>query len=194
MSRARCDLRRVCASFPFSGGCGAAVVLISGLVLAALLASRRPAEAREAGAERAGGRKKGSERSPEGVLSVRLVALRGGGDKGQGSARGKAGCTVFDSAEGYPTQPDKARQRRKCPLSHNSATCRFAPLPAGTYAVACIHDENGNGTLDTNWMGIPTEGTVASNHAKGTMGPPKFEDARFEFQGKDQTLVLRMGY
>ena len=133
-------------------------------------------------------------KAARGVLSVRLVKLRGKGKDDTGAARGKVGCSLYDSEDGYPTEPEKALQKQKCGLSGRTATCRFAPIPAGTYAVACIHDENGNGTLDTNWIGIPTEGTVASNHAKGVMGPPRFDDARFSFHGKDQTLVLRMGY
>lgn len=31
-------------------------------------------------------------------------------------------------------------------------------LPAKTYAIAVFHDENGNGQLDKNFLGIPKEG------------------------------------
>ncbi len=67
-------------------------------------------------------------------------------------------------------------------------------MAPGTYALACFHDENGNGKLDTNWLGIPNEGMVASNHAKGRMGPPKFEDAKFAFTGPALELVLKVKY
>jgi uncharacterized protein (DUF2141 family) len=67
-------------------------------------------------------------------------------------------------------------------------------MPAGTYAVACLHDENKNGKLDTGLFGIPKEGTVASNHAKGFMGPPSFDKAKFSFSGTASTMDLRMGY
>ena len=33
----------------------------------------------------------------------------------------------------------------------------------GTYAVACFHDANKNGKLDTGIFGIPQEGVCASN-------------------------------
>jgi uncharacterized protein (DUF2141 family) len=68
----------------------------------------------------------------------------------------------------------------------------FEPIPAGTYAVACFHDENKNGRLDTGLFGIPTEGTVVSNHAKGFMGPPSFGNARFWFSGTAYEVQLRM--
>ena len=51
-----------------------------------------------------------------------------------------------------------------------------------------------NGKLDTGLFGIPTEGTVASNHAKGFMGPPTFDKAKFSFSGTVSELQLRMGY
>jgi uncharacterized protein (DUF2141 family) len=30
-------------------------------------------------------------------------------------------------------------------------------LPFSSYAIGCVHDENGNGKLDTNLLGIPRE-------------------------------------
>lgn len=121
-----------------------------------------------------------------GVLSIRLVGLR--------NDHGRSGCMVFDSEKGFPKDPNAALQRIWCPIAGSESTCNFAPIPAGTYAVACFHDENGNGKCDTGLFGIPTEGTVASNQAKGFMGPPSFKDARFAFPGRTTELQLRMGY
>lgn len=52
-------------------------------------------------------------------------------------------------------------------------------LPAGTYGVQVMHDENGNGELDANLIGIPKEPWGFSNNAKGKFGPPKWEDVQF---------------
>ena len=49
-------------------------------------------------------------------------------------------------------------------------------------AVACYHDGNGNGKLDTNMLGIVKEGMGASRDAKGSMGPPKFDNAKVEME------------
>lgn len=121
-----------------------------------------------------------------GILTVRVSELR--------SNDGQVGCALYRSAEGFPTDPSKAAQMRWCPIKERTSTCSFDPIPAGTYAVACFHDENGNGKLDRNFLGIPKEGTVASNHAKGSMGPPSFDKAKFSFSGADGALDLRMGY
>ena len=50
-------------------------------------------------------------------------------------------------------------------------------LPPGRYALNAFHDENGNGVLDTNALGIPTEGYGFANDAKAQFGPPTFEAA-----------------
>jgi uncharacterized protein (DUF2141 family) len=123
---------------------------------------------------------------PTAVLSVRLSQLR--------SNDGQVGCMLYNSAKGFPTDPSAAAQKLWCPIKDKTSTCRFDPVPAGTYAVACFHDENGNGRCDTGFLGIPTEGTVVSNHAKGFMGPPSFDKAKFSFAGTASELQLRMGY
>jgi uncharacterized protein (DUF2141 family) len=121
-----------------------------------------------------------------GVLTLQIKSLR--------SNNGQVGCMIYASAKGFPKDSAAALQRRWCPIANASSTCAFDPISAGTYAVACFHDENKNGKLDTGLFGIPTEGTVASNHAKGFMGPPSFDQAKFSFSGHASELQLRMSY
>jgi len=120
------------------------------------------------------------------VLSARLVELRNG--------KGKIGCLLYASAKGFPTDASAAAQVKWCPIANKESSCSFDPVPAGTYAVACFHDENDNGKMDTNLLGIPSEGVVVSNHAKGFMGPPSFKDARFSFPGVATEIRLEMKY
>jgi uncharacterized protein (DUF2141 family) len=54
----------------------------------------------------------------------------------------------------------------------------FSELPAGDYAIAVFHDENENGKLDKNLVGIPKEAYGFSNDARGVFGPPSFSDAK----------------
>jgi len=110
------------------------------------------------------------------------------------SNNGQVGCTLYNSGKGFPTDSTGALQRRWCPIANSASACVFDPIPAGIYAVACFHDENKNGKCDTGLFGIPTEGTVVSNHAKGFMGPPSFDKAKFSFSGIASELQLRMGY
>ena len=123
---------------------------------------------------------------PSAVLAVRVTNLR--------SNDGQVGCLLYGSAKGFPKDPSAALERLWSPIDQKSAVCRFASMPAGIYAVASFHDENKNGKLDTGAFGIPTEGTVVSNHAKGFMGPPSFEKAKFSLAGSATEIELRMGY
>lgn len=126
-----------------------------------------------------------AEGPPVGTIAIRL-ALR--------NSNGQVGCSLYGSEKGYPKDPTAALQTKWCAVAGSASVCRFDAVVAGTYAVACFHDENKNGKLDTGLFGIPSEGVAASNDAKGTMGPPSFKDAKFAFAGRDQDLVLKMRY
>lgn len=112
------------------------------------------------------------------------------------SERGLVFCALWPSAEGYPVDRTRAAHEGMSERPATSrALIRFASVAHGEYALACFHDENENHTLDTNFLGIPSEGTGASNGARGFMGPPRFEAARFLLtpRGPD-SLSIRIDY
>jgi uncharacterized protein (DUF2141 family) len=74
------------------------------------------------------------------------------------------------------------------------ARCDFEDIPPGTYALAVIHDENMNGKLDTNMLGIPTEGYGFSNNAKALLGTPSFSAASFPYDGRNLELTISLHY
>lgn len=65
-------------------------------------------------------------------------------------------------------------------------------VPAGDYAVKSFHDVNGDGRMNTNPFGMPTEPYAASNNAPARMGPPAWTDAVFEVpaEGAAQTITI----
>jgi uncharacterized protein (DUF2141 family) len=134
------------------------------------------------------------------VLMAAVLALDGGAGSiavqlgGLRSDQGKVGCQLFHSKEGFPGDPKRADASVWCDIRDKKSRCEFPGVAAGRYAVACIHDENGNGKLDTGLFGIPKEGVAASNDARGHMGPPAFDDAAFAFDGTAKTLQLAMQY
>lgn len=69
----------------------------------------------------------------------------------------------------------------------------FEDIPAGEYAISVIHDNNENGKLDSNFMGIPKEGVGFSNDAVGTFGPPSYDKSRFNCP-MDQAVSVTMKY
>ena len=103
-------------------------------------------------------------------------------------------CALFSSATDFPKKTDKAVAQAKSDISNGHAVCEFAGIASGTYAVSVFHDENSNGKLDTNIMGIPREGVGASNNARGHFGPPKFAAAAFPFSGGRIDLKITINY
>lgn len=77
------------------------------------------------------------------------------------------------------------QRAQKGPMSYT------VTLPPGTYALRVMHDVNGNGELDTNFVGIPNEPWAFSNNATGNFGPPTWEDVKFTVEG-DTTQALRL--
>src|SRR5690554_3491154 len=55
----------------------------------------------------------------------------------------------------------------KSSIVNKSCTVTFEGIPEGVYAVSVFHDENDNGKLDSNFLGIPTEDYACSNDARG---------------------------
>ena len=60
--------------------------------------------------------------------------------------------------------------------------------------MAVIHDANMNGKLDTNLLGIPTEGYGFSNDARGLLGAPSFSAAGFQYDGRNLDLTMSLHY
>ena len=111
------------------------------------------------------------------------------------SDRGSVYCAVYaEPGAGFPTDQSKAKLSVKAAIKDHQAFCEFADLAPGVYAVTMLHDENDNGKMDTDWMGIPKEGYGATRDAKGIMGPPKFKDAAFTYKGGGLTLQIRAKY
>ena len=122
----------------------------------------------------------------ENVIHVEISGLR--------SDKGQVLCALFSSAEAFPKKADKAVVRLTAKIAEHQATCDFTGVAPGTYAVSVVHDENANGKLDTNFIGMPREGVGASNDTKGHMGPPKFSAASFPYSAGRLDLKIHVNY
>lgn len=122
----------------------------------------------------------------ENVIHVEISGLR--------SDKGQMLCALYSSAEAFPKKADKAVTQLTAKIAERQATCDFTGIAPGTYAVSVVHDENSNGKLDTNFVGMPREGVGASNDAKGHMGPPKFGAASFPYRGGRLELKIHIRY
>ncbi|MGO9546908.1 MAG: DUF2141 domain-containing protein [Rhodomicrobium sp.] len=116
-------------------------------------------------------------------LTVTVDSLR--------SNQGQVILCVF-SADNPAEFPDCAKGRpvrsAKAVIAGGKAVMRFNGLKDGIYAVAIIHDENGNGQLDTNFLGIPAEGVGVSTNPR-TLGKPHFEQGQFAIKGNTAITI-----
>jgi uncharacterized protein (DUF2141 family) len=121
------------------------------------------------------------------TLTVRVVNAR--------NANGVVRIALFQSADGFPGNASEAlhTQSEKIDPQTLTAEAVFSGIPTGTYAVMVFHDENGNGKLDKNMLGIPREGYGASNNSAKKMRAPTFDEAKFSLSS-DQTIEIRLLY
>jgi uncharacterized protein (DUF2141 family) len=67
-------------------------------------------------------------------------------------------------------------------------------LAPGSYAIILFHDENGNGKLDKNALGVPTEPYGFSNNVQGFLGPPAYKEAVMEINADDKAVRIALIY
>ncbi|MFY0591524.1 DUF2141 domain-containing protein [Roseivirga sp.] len=100
---------------------------------------------------------------------------------------------LFNGETEFPS--DDAFKTKSVAVEEGAIEIVFEEVPKGEYAIAVMHDENGNEELDFNSYGMPLEGYGFSNEAQGEMGPPDFDDAAFEVtEDSDQYIeVMYLG-
>ncbi len=65
-------------------------------------------------------------------------------------------------------------------------------LEPGEYAAVVHHDDNDNGKMDTNFIGIPKEPTGASNGEANRFGPPRYQKAAFTLGENGLRMPIRL--
>jgi uncharacterized protein (DUF2141 family) len=83
---------------------------------------------------------------------------------------------------------------KKVRASTAPITVVFDNLAPGTYAVGTYHDENNNDHLDTNFLGLPTEGYALSNGVRAVTSKPTFQQAAFTVGNGSAAVSLQIRY
>ncbi len=111
------------------------------------------------------------------------------------NSTGTVACALFESPEGFPTEFLRfATNITMIKIRDTQARCNFLDIPPGTYALAVVHDENMDGKLGTNWLGVPTEGYAFSSGAEASLSAPSFEDAGFSYDGQNLDMTIELDY
>lgn len=85
--------------------------------------------------------------------------------------------------------PDK----RHFAVAARGGAVTIGNVTPGDYAIAIVHDENGNGKLDT-FAGIPREGVGFSRNPVLRFGAPSFRSASFAVAGAPVEQDIRVKY
>jgi uncharacterized protein (DUF2141 family) len=108
--------------------------------------------------------------------------------------KGNVRCSLFSSAEGFPADTDQRATTIVAPISNRNATCEFAGIGPGVYAIVLFHDENADGSFNRNWIGLPQEGYGFSNDARAYFRPPSFKDASFSLDQGIRDIRIDIHY
>ena len=108
---------------------------------------------------------------------------------------GEIHVALYDNADAF--EADRGEKGGAAPgitqgtiefVEAGSVTYRYELAP-GTYAIGIFHDVNLNNRLDNYFFGVPKEQYGFSNDARGFMGPPSFEAAAFEVDGRTDIQI-----
>ncbi len=84
---------------------------------------------------------------------------------------------LHNKGKTFPKKGNDAAYLSKAKISKGQVKVIFSEIPHGTYAISAFYDENGNGKLDCNFLGIPKEKAGVSNNYSGL---PKWEKSKFD--------------
>lgn len=108
---------------------------------------------------------------------------------GYSSEDGYVMIAVYNDKDSYDSDTESIINIRHAPtLDGHRIT--FFDLPSGEYAVKAFHDENGNGDLDKNLLGLPKESYAFSGESDG-IGPASFDSAKVKLSG---TLTINLEF
>jgi uncharacterized protein (DUF2141 family) len=109
---------------------------------------------------------------------------------------GKVCVTLYnsDGAADFPNNESKAYRHQCSPITNNlSMRISFKDMPLGRYAIALLHDANGDGTPN-RVNGIPSEGFGFSQNPVLDVAAPKFEATAFSVEGPKTMIKINVTY
>lgn len=118
-----------------------------------------------------------------GALSVTVSGLH--------STQGQLIACLWTEKKGFPScQKSPTARRLLLPVKATTMQLSFPGVAPGTYAVTVHHDEDSNGKMKHNFIGMPKEGVGVSNNPGGM---PGYSKSLIEVSG-DSAIAIRMRY
>jgi len=105
------------------------------------------------------------------------------------SQSGKIYLVMHSNEKDY-SQDAKPAHAAIIDVTGQQTVATIKDVKPGSYAIKSFVDDNDNGQMDTNLVGMPKEQYGFSNNA-GRFGPAPYEDAEFSVSG-DTTIDIKM--
>lgn len=105
------------------------------------------------------------------------------------STEGSILVAIYNSADSYRKQ---AVWEAKVPVQMPVTRIAVPDLAGGQYAVALFQDRNGDGKVDSNLFGVPTEPYGFSNNPRSLMGPASWDQTRFDLGASPASIKIRL--
>ncbi|MCF4965955.1 DUF2141 domain-containing protein [Nostoc sp. CMAA1605] len=121
-----------------------------------------------------------------GTLTVEIDGLK--------NQKGQICASVFTASKGFPSDPKRVVQSQCTTIGETPVKVSFDNLQAGSYAVAVIHDQNSDRTLNRNNLGIPLEGFGFSRNPEVRTKAPEFSEAAFILAGPNTNIQIQLKY
>jgi len=107
-------------------------------------------------------------------------------------SKGLVRVAVYRDNDKQWLEDKHAISTQSVPARAGTTLVRVTGLAPGRYGVAVFHDEDSDGKLDTNLVGIPTEAYGFSRNPGSKFGPPKLKDARFIYHRGGRKISIKV--
>ncbi|MCA0892093.1 DUF2141 domain-containing protein [Microbulbifer agarilyticus] len=105
---------------------------------------------------------------------------------------GKLYISVYDSKDTFLGDTKVYAQEASLESLQDGQLEVLMTLPYGALAISVHHDNNANGEMDRNFIGIPKEPVGLSNGHVPKFGPPKFSKAVIEISQPEQQAFITL--
>ncbi|WP_296704171.1 DUF2141 domain-containing protein [Algoriphagus sp.] len=99
---------------------------------------------------------------------------------------------LFNNKEGFPSDPEKALKSISLPIKNKKAEIILKGIQPGSYAISVFHDDDKDGKIKTNALGIPIDKYGFSNNPTLLFGPPSFSRASFVVKDKPVKVEIKL--
>jgi uncharacterized protein (DUF2141 family) len=110
------------------------------------------------------------------------------------STKGVVRIVLYDQPDQFLSQYGWCRADSAYIRADGSAEITIENLTYGKYAAAIYHDENQNGMIDRNLVGMPTEAYGFSNNIRAKWSIPGYDKVQFPFENNAETIYGKVQY